>query len=63
LILSLNEISVAQHCNQGGFEHCSLEARQDAVREAARMLKSDGLLIAAGINLQGQDAAVRDRHS
>jgi SAM-dependent methyltransferase len=32
------------------YHLCSLEARQNAVREAARILKSDGLLFAAGIN-------------
>lgn len=32
------------------YHLCSLAARQNAVREAARILKSDGLLIAAGIN-------------
>ena len=32
------------------YHLCSLAARQNAVREAARILKPDGLLIAAGIN-------------
>lgn len=32
------------------YHLCSLAARQNAVREAARILKSDGLLFAAGIN-------------
>ncbi|MBW4552832.1 MAG: class I SAM-dependent methyltransferase [Aphanocapsa sp. GSE-SYN-MK-11-07L] len=32
------------------YHLCSLEARQEAVREAARILKPDGILIAAGIN-------------
>lgn len=32
------------------YHLCSLEERQNAVREAARLLKPDGLLFAAGIN-------------
>jgi 2-polyprenyl-3-methyl-5-hydroxy-6-metoxy-1,4-benzoquinol methylase len=32
------------------YHLCSLEERQNAMREAARMLKPDGLLFAAGIN-------------
>jgi SAM-dependent methyltransferase len=51
------------------YHLCLLEARQNAVREAARILKPDGLLIAAGINRlayfrdlfrnQPEEAAVR----
>ncbi len=51
------------------YHLCSLPERQNAVREAARMLKSDGLLFAAGINrlayfrdlLRSQPEEVGDR--
>jgi 2-polyprenyl-3-methyl-5-hydroxy-6-metoxy-1,4-benzoquinol methylase len=51
------------------YHLCSLPERESAVREAARMLKSDGLLFAAGINrlayfqdlLRSQPEEVSDR--
>jgi len=45
------ETAIADAVFLGPLYHlCSLEERQNAMREAARMLKPDGLLFAAGIN-------------